>query len=210
MAAPSLTPPRPCLRGFQATQSSRASGHKGMAVYATVGGPVRATSLTRTLRGWTAPALRWAARRCAGPHRLGNALDQALRLASPHRPPRGTAVSTGSAARCPCHDCLSLPVPLVRRFRQSLRSWRSAAVPLLPASVSLRAFLLPCTASQCHARGLLRQGETPSGGGATPGTGARRGPRRVGHGSQDVDATADGVRCAPWTAQQVPLWQVLA
>jgi hypothetical protein len=25
-----------------------------------------------------------------------------------------------------------------------------------------------------------------------------------------VDATADGVRCAPWTAQQVPWWQVLA
>jgi hypothetical protein len=77
---------------------------------------------------------------CAGlpgdvlaPHRLGNALDQALRLASPHRPPRGTAVSTGSAALCPCHDFLSPPVPLVRRLRQSLRSWRSAAVPLLPA-----------------------------------------------------------------------------
>ena len=67
MAAPSLTPPRPCLRGFQATQSSRASGHKGMAVCAAVGGPVSATSLTRTLRGWTAPALRWAARRCSGP-----------------------------------------------------------------------------------------------------------------------------------------------
>src|SRR5262249_60371366 len=78
------------------------------------------------------------------------------------------------------------------------------------ASVSLRAFLLPCTASPCHARGLLRQGETPSGGGATPGTGAHRGPRRVGHGSQDMDATADGVRCAPWTAQQVPSWQVVA
>ena len=74
---------------------------------------------------------------CAGlpgdvlaPHRRGNALDQALRLASPHRPPRGTAVSTGSAALCPCHDFLSPPVPLVRRLRQSLRSWRSTAVSL--------------------------------------------------------------------------------
>jgi len=67
MAAPSLTPPRPCLRGFQATQSSRMSGHTGMPVCAAVGGPVSAASLTRTLRGWTAPALRWAARRCSGP-----------------------------------------------------------------------------------------------------------------------------------------------
>jgi hypothetical protein len=91
-------------------------------------------------------------------HRLGNALDQALRLASPHRPPRGTAVSTGSAALCPCHDFLSPPVPLVRRLRQSLRSWRSAAVALLPApeggadsvclstgfSPSLHGFALSC------------------------------------------------------------------
>jgi hypothetical protein len=55
---------------------------------------------------------------CAGlpgdvlaPHRLGNALDQALRLASPHRSPRGTAVSTGSAALCPYHDFLLPPSP---------------------------------------------------------------------------------------------------
>jgi hypothetical protein len=57
----------PCLRGFQATQSSRTSGHTGMPVCAAVGGPVSAAALKRTLRGWTAPALRWAARRCSGP-----------------------------------------------------------------------------------------------------------------------------------------------
>jgi hypothetical protein len=75
---------------------------------------------------------------CAGlpgdvlaPHRLGNALEQTRRLASPHRPPRGAAGSTGAAALCPCHDFLSPPVPLVRGLRPSLRSWRSAAVPLL-------------------------------------------------------------------------------
>jgi hypothetical protein len=44
-ASPSSTPPRPCLRDFQATQSSRASGHKGMAVCAAVGGPVSATPI---------------------------------------------------------------------------------------------------------------------------------------------------------------------
>ena len=27
---------------------------------------------------------------------------------------------------------------------------------------------------------------------------------------RNVDATADGVRCAPWTAQQVPWWQGMA
>jgi hypothetical protein len=149
-------------------------------------------------------------------HRLGNALDQALRLAAPHRSPRGTAVSTDSAARCPCYDFLSPPVPLVRRLRPSLRSWRSAAVPLLPApeggadgvclstgfSPSLHGCALSCPRAPASRR-------DPRGGGATPGTGAHRGPRRVGHGSQDVDAPADGVRCAPWTAQQVPWWQVL-
>src|SRR5439155_16312207 len=36
-------------------------------VCAAVGGPVSAATLTRTLRGWTAPASRWAARRRSGP-----------------------------------------------------------------------------------------------------------------------------------------------
>jgi hypothetical protein len=36
------------------------------------------------------------------PHRLGNALEPTLRLASPRCPPRGTAGSTGAAALCPC------------------------------------------------------------------------------------------------------------
>src|SRR6266852_3277788 len=33
-------------------------------------------------------------------------------------PPRGTAVSTGAAALCPCYDFLSPPVPCVRGLRQ--------------------------------------------------------------------------------------------
>ena len=100
---------------------------------------------------------------CAGlpgdvlaPYRLGNALEQTLRLASPHRPPRGTAVSTGAAALCPCGGCFSPPHPLQglcgslatpggKRLRRSCRC----------PSVG---FLSPCPASQCTAAGLLRQG----------------------------------------------------
>jgi hypothetical protein len=41
-------------------------------------------------RRWTAPAHDWAARRVPAPHRLGNALEQPLRLASPICPPRGS------------------------------------------------------------------------------------------------------------------------
>src|SRR5207245_4663804 len=49
--------------------------------------------------------------RVPAPHRLGNALEQRLRLASPIRPPRGTAGSTGAAALCPCASFLSPYTP---------------------------------------------------------------------------------------------------
>jgi hypothetical protein len=132
-APPWRTPPRRGLRGFQATTGSRMSSHKGMPVCAAVGGPsVQPRSHGHGAAGLPPP--------CAGlpgdvlaPHRLGNALAQTRRLASPHRPPRGTAGNTVAAALCPCHDCLSPPVPLVRGLRPSRRFWRSAAVPLLPA-----------------------------------------------------------------------------
>ncbi len=59
------------------------------------------------------------------PWRLGNALEQLLRLASPLRPPGGTAVGTDAAALRPCRCFLSPPIPLVRGLCQSLRSgWR--------------------------------------------------------------------------------------
>src|SRR5262245_23195630 len=41
------------------------------------------------------------------PRRLGNALEQTLRLALPIRPPRGTAEGTGAATLCPCGCFLS-------------------------------------------------------------------------------------------------------
>jgi hypothetical protein len=64
-------------------------------------------------RRWTAPADRWAARRLLpAPRRLGNALEQTLRLASPRRPPGDHAEGTGAAALCPCHCFLPPLSPL--------------------------------------------------------------------------------------------------
>src|SRR5215471_2250166 len=106
---------------------SRTRCHSGTPVCAAVGGPVSAA-----------------------------ALEQTLRLASPHRPPRGTAVSTGAAALCPCGGffsplhplqglCGSLATPGGKRLRRSCRC----------PSVGV---LSPCPASHCTAAGLLRQG----------------------------------------------------
>ena len=73
---------------------------------------------------------------------FGNALEQTLRLASPHRPPRGTAVSTGAAALCPGRYFLSPRNPLSGALRIAYRCWRSAAVPLLPRVLCGRSSLL--------------------------------------------------------------------
>jgi hypothetical protein len=127
-----------------------------MPVGAAVGGPVRAASLTQTLLSWTAPALRWAARRRPAPHRLGNALEQPLRLAAPHRPPRGLqreAPALLRSARAP-------PSSLPRTPSQGL----CGSLPLLhgggcaaPSTGPLRSFLPPCKRLYCKAAGLLRQ-----------------------------------------------------
>ena len=84
----------------------------------------RSVQRLKPRRRRTAPANGWAARPLLpAPRRLGNARKQRLRLASPIRPPGGTAVSTGAAALCPCHSFLSPPIPLVRGLCRSLRSW---------------------------------------------------------------------------------------
>jgi hypothetical protein len=82
----------------------------------------------------TAPAHGWAARRRFGPPaaRQHARSDAAPCLTS--SPPRGLtrkapAPLRSARAMTSCHP----PSPLMRRLRQSLRSWRSAAVPLLPA-----------------------------------------------------------------------------
>src|SRR5262249_32480208 len=133
---PSHAPPRHCLRGFRPTQSSRTNGRIGMPVCAAVGGPVSAATLTRTLRGWTAPVLRWAARRHSGPpsvrQRARTAAAPCLTIAAPTLP-EGAHVRKAPAPRpsCPCRCFLPPPRPqgtvsLVgtpegRRLRRSCR-----------------------------------------------------------------------------------------
>jgi hypothetical protein len=93
-------------------------------------------------RRWTAPADCWAARRCSGTRLARQHAQQRLRLASPPCPPMGTAVSTGAAALCPCRYFLSPRNPLSGALRIAYRSWRSAAVPLLPRVLCGRSSLL--------------------------------------------------------------------
>src|SRR5712691_9598331 len=88
-ATPWLTPPRLRLRCFQATTGSRSLGRRGTPACAAASGPVSAATLTRTPRGWTAPADRWAARRRSGPP---SARQRARTDAAPcltSMPPRG-------------------------------------------------------------------------------------------------------------------------
>ena len=99
-------------------------------------------------------------RRCALPHLIA--------------PPRGTVVSTGAAALCPCGGFFSPPHPLQglcgslatpggKRLRRSCRC----------PSVGV---LSPCPASQCTAAGLLRQGPASrrARGGRPPPSGRQR------------------------------------
>ena len=131
-APPWRTPPRRCLRGVQATTGSRTSGHKGMPVGAAARGPVSAAADAAS--PLHCPRTRLGCQTAFRPP-VGSATRSNSRGALPPlAAPQGAHTEgTGAAALCPCHDFLSPPVPLVRRLRQSLRSWRSAAVPLLPA-----------------------------------------------------------------------------
>ena len=91
---------------------------------------------------WTAPANRWLPGDVLTPRRLGNALEQRLRLAFTDPPPQGHLVSTGAAALCPCYCFLSPLYPLTgalrtaaapacRRLCRSYRFlWRLCRAPL--------------------------------------------------------------------------------
>src|SRR5215475_3141123 len=92
--------------------NSRMSRQTGRPVGAAVGGPVRAATLTRTLRGCTAPTLRWAARRYSGP-------------------PSARQRARTAAALCPCRGCLPPRNPLQGTLRIAYAPAGSAAVPLL-------------------------------------------------------------------------------
>jgi len=87
----------------------------------------------RPQRRWTAPAHGWAARPRSGPL---SARQRAQMDAAPcltNSPPYGLQKEgTGAAALCPCHGFLPPRHPLEGALRIADRSWRSAAVPLLP------------------------------------------------------------------------------
>ena len=85
MAAPSGTPPRRCLRGVQSTTGLHTSGRKYTPVCAAARGPVSAAAETAPC--WASPLPAGLPGDILAPHRLGNALEPTLRLASPPCPP---------------------------------------------------------------------------------------------------------------------------
>jgi len=111
-------------------------GHQGTLGSAADRGPVRAVAETaspldcpRAPRGCQAT--------CWHPVGAATRSNSCGALPAPMRPPRGTVVSTGAAALCPCSPFLS---------------------PLHPLTGALRSFLPPCKRLYCNAAGLLRQG----------------------------------------------------
>src|SRR5262245_46926688 len=128
-----------------------------MPVCAAVGEPASAASLTRTLLGWTAPALRWAARRCSGPPSARQRARTATAPCLTSSPPEGH--SGKHRRRC------ALPVPLLPVTPQPPLGDTANRVPLLevsgcaaPATGPLRSFLPSCKRLECNAAGFLRQG----------------------------------------------------
>ena len=99
--------------------------------------------LKRTLRGWTAPALALGCQAMFWPP-VGSATRSNRRCALPPRSaPQGAhKEGTGAAALCPCRWFLLTPIPLTGALRIAVRSWRSAAVPLLPLVLCGRSSLL--------------------------------------------------------------------
>ena len=118
-AAPSHTPRRRCLRGVPTKLA-----HVWLTRYCRSAQRSADRSVQprkRTRRGCTAPTLRWAARRCSGPRRLGNArTDAAPSLAAPE----GRKKKAPAPLRSARATGFLPPLLPVRGLRQSLRSWR--------------------------------------------------------------------------------------
>jgi len=104
----------------------------------------------------TAPASRWAARPRPSPRRLGKALEQLLRLASPHRLPGGTHGRHRRRYALPVPLLSVTPNPLQGLCGSLTRLHGGGCAP--PSTGSLRSFLPPCKRLYCNAAGLLRQG----------------------------------------------------
>src|SRR5207237_9933350 len=71
---------------------------------------------------------------------------------------RGTVVSAGAAALCPCRSFLSPPIPLVQGYWESLPLLKVSSCAA-PAMGPLLSFLTPDKRLECTAAGLLRQGQ---------------------------------------------------
>jgi hypothetical protein len=87
-AAPCGIPPRRCLRGVQATTSSRTNGSVRQSAQRSADRSVQPRSQGRCAAGLP-PRTAGLPGRVPAPHRLGNALKEPLCLASPHRLPKG-------------------------------------------------------------------------------------------------------------------------
>ena len=123
------SPPAGCAH--HAGRDSRVSWWSSVAAGRGCGHRRYAGARLRPRRRWTAPPRAGLPGDVPAPCRLGTALERTLRLASPIRPPWGTAVSTGAAALYSCHRFLPPRNPLEGTLRIADRSWRSTAVPLL-------------------------------------------------------------------------------
>src|SRR5262249_33966340 len=118
----------------------------------------RSVQRLRQRRRCTAPAHCWAAGSRPGPP---SARQGARTDAAPCLPPasRGTrAVSTSTAALCPCRSFVSSPIPLVQGCWESLPLLKVSGCAA-PATGPLLSFLPPDKHLECTAAGLLRQGQ---------------------------------------------------
>jgi hypothetical protein len=167
----------------------------------------RSVQQLRRRRRWTAPAACWAARPRSCPpsarqraqtvaapcltslppggahgrHRRRCALAVPLVPVTPHPPHKGVLRSaTAPEGTRLCRSCRFLGQLSAPPWASSQPGTSPATVhrTVRPASGPLWAFLPPCMASQCNARGLLRQGpasrRAPAG--RPPWSGCQRGP----------------------------------
>ena len=113
------------LREVAAGCGSRTSGHSGWPVCAAARGLVSAATLKGTLRGWTAPASRWAARPHSGPP---SARQRARTAAAPcltSPPPEGRSGRHRRRCTPPVSSLSLVPTPPHGGSAARWRSWRS-------------------------------------------------------------------------------------
>ena len=90
------------------------------------------------------------------PRRCGNALEQSLRLATPHRPPRGSKGRHRRRCALPVPRTPATPQPPPGDSADRVRSCRLSSCTA-PVTGPLLPFLPSCKRLECNAAGLLRQ-----------------------------------------------------